>query len=73
MSFKSNIPKSLQEGRCGYVILVMAIFWMAEVVPIAVTAFIPVFAFPLLGVLSTKELTPAYMEGEGIERDQVVT
>lgn len=51
-----------KEGRCAYVILTMAVYWMAEVVPIPVTALIPVFAFPLLGVLSTADLCLVYMK-----------
>ena len=38
----------------------MAIFWMTEVIPIEITALIPVFAFPLLGILSTTDVCDAY-------------
>ncbi|XP_068207431.1 protein I'm not dead yet-like [Palaemon carinicauda] len=51
-----------EAARCGYVILVMAIFWMTEVIPLAVTAVIPVFAFPLLGILSTDDVCLVYMK-----------
>lgn len=51
-----------QEMRCGYVILIMAIFWVTEALPLHVTALVPVFAFPLLGILSTKEVCSSYME-----------
>ncbi len=39
--------------KCAYVLLVMATFWMTEVLPVAITALIPVAAFPLMGVMST--------------------
>nr|XP_045591459.1 solute carrier family 13 member 5-like [Procambarus clarkii] len=51
-----------QAARCGYVIVVMAVYWMTEAVPLAVTALIPVFAFPLLGVLSTGATCIVYMK-----------
>ncbi|XP_063586145.1 Na(+)/citrate cotransporter-like isoform X2 [Penaeus indicus] len=50
------------EARCGYVILVMAVYWMTEAIPLAVTALIPVFAFPLLGILSTGKVCLVYMK-----------
>ncbi|XP_042889590.1 solute carrier family 13 member 5-like isoform X2 [Penaeus japonicus] len=58
--FPILIPTS--EARCGYVILVMAMYWMTEAVPLAVTALIPVFAFPLLGILSTGKVCLVYMK-----------
>ncbi|XP_066951674.1 solute carrier family 13 member 2-like isoform X2 [Macrobrachium rosenbergii] len=51
-----------EEAKCGYVILVMACYWMTEVIPMAVTSLIPVFAFPLLGILSTAECCLVYMK-----------
>ncbi|XP_064082341.1 solute carrier family 13 member 2-like [Macrobrachium nipponense] len=51
-----------EEAKCGYVILVMAFYWMTEVIPMAVTSLIPVFAFPLFGILSTAECCLVYMK-----------
>ncbi|XP_050692843.1 solute carrier family 13 member 2-like isoform X2 [Eriocheir sinensis] len=50
------------EARCGYVILIMAVFWGTEAVPVAVTALIPVFALPLLGILSTGDVCIVYIK-----------
>ncbi|KAL7646871.1 UNVERIFIED_CONTAM: hypothetical protein RMT77_002128 [Armadillidium vulgare] len=50
------------EARCGYVILVMAVFWMTEAVPMAMTSLIPVFGFPLLGVMTTEDICYVYMK-----------
>lgn len=46
----------LQEARCGYVILLMAVYWCTEVIPLAVTALLPVVLFPMLGVLESKKV-----------------
>ncbi|PCJ27375.1 MAG: hypothetical protein COA97_03655 [Flavobacteriales bacterium] len=36
------------------IVVVMAIFWIFEVVPIAITSLFPIFLFPLFGILDTK-------------------
>ncbi|XP_068207337.1 Na(+)/citrate cotransporter-like isoform X1 [Palaemon carinicauda] len=56
------VVSATSAARCGYVILIMAIYWMTEALPLAVTALIPVFAFPLLGILSTGECCLVYMK-----------
>ncbi len=38
-----------QAFRCAYVLLVMAVFWVTEPVPLAVTSVLPVVLFPLFG------------------------
>lgn len=39
----------------------MALWWMTECVPLAVTALIPLIAFPLTGIASAKATAPRYM------------
>jgi sodium-dependent dicarboxylate transporter 2/3/5 len=51
---------SPQALRVGAIAVLMASFWMAETLPIPVTAILPIFMFPLLGVLPTAEVTLAY-------------
>jgi len=38
----------------------MAIWWMTEAVPLAVTALLPVALYPLLGIMSSKAIAPYY-------------
>lgn len=38
----------------------MAIWWITECVPIAFTAMIPLFAFPLSGVVEARDIAPKY-------------
>jgi len=46
----------LQEAKCAYIIIIMAVYWCTEVIPLAVTSLIPVVFFPLLGVQSSKKV-----------------
>ena len=39
----------------------MAIWWISECVPLALTALIPLVCFPLLGIASGKEVAPRYL------------
>ena len=38
----------------------MATYWISEAIPLAATALLPIVLFPLLGVMPTNEVTPAY-------------
>ncbi|XP_046386160.1 solute carrier family 13 member 5 isoform X1 [Ischnura elegans] len=49
-------------ARCGYVVLLMAIYWMTDAVPLPVTSLLPVALFPLLGVLSTEDVCVSYLK-----------
>ncbi|ESN92181.1 hypothetical protein HELRODRAFT_186154 [Helobdella robusta] len=53
---------SAKQGRCAYVILIMIVYWMTEVIPMAVTALIPIVLFPWLGVMGSKELCVNYLK-----------
>ncbi|XP_072222981.1 Na(+)/dicarboxylate cotransporter 3 isoform X2 [Leuresthes tenuis] len=49
-----------KEGRCLYVVVLMATFWCTEALPLAVTAMLPVCLFPTLGILPAKKVCPQY-------------
>nr|XP_009862212.1 solute carrier family 13 member 2-like [Ciona intestinalis] len=49
-----------KEFICGYITLVMAIYWITEVIPLAVTSLIPLIVFPLTGIMTSKEVSKAY-------------
>ncbi|MDP3452160.1 MAG: SLC13 family permease [Bacteroidales bacterium] len=42
------------------VALLMAVWWITEIVPLAVTSLIPVALFPLLGIMDGKAVSSAY-------------
>lgn len=44
---------SSQEASCGYVIVLMALFWCTEALPLAVTALFPVVLFPMMGIMDS--------------------
>ena len=50
------------EANCGYAVLIMAVYWITEALPMAVTAFMPVVLMPCLGVMESKSLCQNYFK-----------
>ncbi|XP_072586099.1 Na(+)/citrate cotransporter isoform X8 [Vulpes vulpes] len=48
--------------RCAYVIILMAVYWCTEVIPLAVTSLLPAVLFPLLKILDSKQVCVQYMK-----------
>lgn len=48
--------------KCAYCILLMAIYWMTEALPLAITALLPIVIFPMFGILSTNEVCITYLK-----------
>ena len=63
---KSSFLIFAQKGRCAYAILIMAVYWVTEVCPLAVTALLPLLLFPMLGVVGAKEISPPYFSDTNI-------
>jgi len=51
-----------QEAKCGFVILVMAVFWVTDAVPLPVTALLPVILLPLFGIMTTDQVCITYLK-----------
>lgn len=49
--------------RMAAVAALMAIWWITDAIPLAATALIPIVAYPLLGILSSKQTAPLYING----------
>uniref|UniRef100_A0A452S740 Solute carrier family 13 member 3 n=1 Tax=Ursus americanus TaxID=9643 RepID=A0A452S740_URSAM len=49
-----------KEGRCLFVILLMAVYWCTEALPLSVTALLPIILFPFLGILPSSKVCPQY-------------
>lgn len=58
-------PLALSEDaavRCTFTVLLMAVFWSFELLPLAVTSLLPVVLLPVLGVLDTESTSRIYMK-----------
>ncbi|KAM3935010.1 solute carrier family 13 member 2 [Leptodactylus fuscus] len=51
-----------KEASCGYVIIVMALFWCTEALPLAVTALFPVVLFPMMGIMDSTATCSQYLK-----------
>ncbi|NXX21576.1 S13A2 protein, partial [Podargus strigoides] len=51
-----------QEAQCGYVIILMALFWCTEALPLAVTALFPVLLFPLMNIMDSTTVCQEYLK-----------
>ncbi|NWR60331.1 S13A2 protein, partial [Bucorvus abyssinicus] len=51
-----------QEAQCGYVIILMALFWCTEALPLAVTALFPVLLFPLMNIMDSTTVCREYLK-----------
>lgn len=50
------------EARCGYVIILMALFWCTECMPLAITALLPVVLFPMMGIMESEKVCVQYLK-----------
>ncbi|XP_056017073.1 solute carrier family 13 member 2-like isoform X2 [Ostrea edulis] len=49
------------ETKCAYCIIIMAVFWITEALPIAVTSLLPIILFPMVGLLYAKHVSEKYI------------
>ncbi|KAM6163656.1 solute carrier family 13 member 2 [Rhynchocyon petersi] len=55
-----------KEAYCAYAIILMALFWCTEALPLAVTAFFPLFLFPMMGIMDASEVCIEYLKDSNI-------
>ncbi|XP_006184984.1 solute carrier family 13 member 2 [Camelus ferus] len=55
-----------KEAYCGYAIILMALLWCTEALPLAVTAFFPVILFPMMGIMDASEVSVEYLKDTNI-------
>uniref|UniRef100_A0A8C5HCE9 Solute carrier family 13 member 4 n=1 Tax=Gouania willdenowi TaxID=441366 RepID=A0A8C5HCE9_GOUWI len=50
------------EACCAYVLMVTAVYWVSEAVPLGAAALVPAFLYPLFGVLKSSEVAAEYFK-----------
>ncbi|XP_067684474.1 Na(+)/citrate cotransporter-like [Haliotis asinina] len=54
-------PGTSPVSKCGFGLIMMAVFWLTEALPLPVTALLPVLLFPLMGIVPSKEVSRFYL------------
>uniref|UniRef100_UPI00398ECA1E solute carrier family 13 member 1 n=1 Tax=Pristiophorus japonicus TaxID=55135 RepID=UPI00398ECA1E len=49
-------------SKCAYTMLVVAIYWLTEAMPLSIAALLPAFMFPLFGIMQTTEVASTYFK-----------
>lgn len=60
------LVSGLNRDWCAFMMIIMAVYWVFEVLPLAATAVIPVVLCPMLGILGTNEVSMQYMKGSNM-------
>ncbi|NXJ26436.1 S13A4 protein, partial [Dicrurus megarhynchus] len=50
------------EAWCAYVLVVTAVYWVSEAVPLGAAALVPAFLYPLFGVMKSSEVAAEYFK-----------
>ncbi|GMR62447.1 hypothetical protein PMAYCL1PPCAC_32642, partial [Pristionchus mayeri] len=51
--------------KCLYVVVVMSLYWVFEVLPLAITALVPMVLFPCLGIMKSEAVAKTYLPDTG--------
>ncbi|KAG7219659.1 hypothetical protein INR49_018935 [Caranx melampygus] len=51
-----------KEAGCAFVLLLMAIYWVTEVIPLSMTAMIPAVLFPMFGIMKSSAVAKEYFK-----------
>ncbi|CAJ1056034.1 solute carrier family 13 member 1 isoform X1 [Xyrichtys novacula] len=50
------------ESECAFVLLLMATFWVTEVIPLSLTAMLPAALFPMFGIMKSSDVAKEYFK-----------
>ncbi|XP_077983815.1 solute carrier family 13 member 2-like isoform X2 [Glandiceps talaboti] len=48
------------DAACGYVLILVSVYWIFEILPLTMTGIIPLFLFPILGIMNASDTASAY-------------
>ncbi|XP_042266729.1 solute carrier family 13 member 1 isoform X1 [Thunnus maccoyii] len=51
-----------KEAECGFVLLLMAVYWITELIPLSMTAMFPAILFPMFGIMKSSEVAMTYFK-----------
>lgn len=52
----------MKQSYCGYVMIIMSLFWLLETIPMAATSLLPILLFPIFGIMTSREVTSVYIQ-----------
>nr|XP_044601666.1 solute carrier family 13 member 2 isoform X3 [Equus asinus] len=55
-----------KEAYCAYAIILMALYWCTEALPLAVTALFPIILYPMMGIMDASEVSIEYLRDTNI-------
>ncbi|KAM5273469.1 solute carrier family 13 member 2 [Ctenodactylus gundi] len=55
-----------KEAYCAYTIILMALYWCTETLPLGVTALFPLIMYPLMGIMDASEVSIEYLKDTNI-------
>uniref|UniRef100_A0A3Q3JXF7 Solute carrier family 13 member 1 n=1 Tax=Monopterus albus TaxID=43700 RepID=A0A3Q3JXF7_MONAL len=51
-----------KEAECAFVLLLMAIYWVTEAIPMSITAMLPAILFPMFGFMKSSNVAKEYFK-----------
>ncbi|XP_038157072.1 solute carrier family 13 member 1 isoform X1 [Cyprinodon tularosa] len=51
-----------KEAQCAFVLLLMAVYWVTEVIPLSMTAMLPAILFPSFGIMKSSNVAKEYFK-----------
>ncbi|KAM7002338.1 solute carrier family 13 member 1 [Tautogolabrus adspersus] len=51
-----------KEAECAFVLLLMATYWVTEVIPLSMTAMLPAALFPTFGIMKSSDVAKEYFK-----------
>ncbi|XP_062403306.1 solute carrier family 13 member 1 [Sardina pilchardus] len=49
-------------AECAFTLLVMAVYWLTEALPVSITALIPAMLFPLFGIMKSSQVAAVFFK-----------